>query len=60
MVAYGINIGVFAAVGTFLNQFVLQYFPVNTFRNCEIQFSTQTLAGYGIYQFVENRRDVLS
>ncbi|XP_018571738.1 uncharacterized MFS-type transporter C09D4.1-like [Anoplophora glabripennis] len=27
MVAYGINIGVFAAVGTFLNQFILQYFP---------------------------------
>ncbi|KAJ8938160.1 hypothetical protein NQ318_011925 [Aromia moschata] len=27
MVAYGINVGVFAAIGTFLNQFVLQFFP---------------------------------
>lgn len=37
MVAYGINIGVFAAVGTFLNQFVLQYFPVNKFINMELK-----------------------
>lgn len=27
-IAYGINIGVFAAIGTLLNQFVLEYFPV--------------------------------
>ncbi|XP_060524875.1 uncharacterized MFS-type transporter C09D4.1-like [Cylas formicarius] len=26
-VAYGLNIGVFAAVGTLLNQFILEYFP---------------------------------
>lgn len=29
MVAYGINIAVFSAVGTFLSQFVLQYFQVS-------------------------------
>lgn len=28
--AYGINIGVFSAVGTLLNQLVLQYFKVPT------------------------------
>ncbi|XP_023015797.2 choline/ethanolamine transporter flvcr2a [Leptinotarsa decemlineata] len=27
LIAFGINIGVFASVGTLLNQFVLQYFP---------------------------------
>lgn len=27
-IAYGINIGVFAAIGTLLNQFILEYFPV--------------------------------
>ncbi|XP_030752073.1 uncharacterized MFS-type transporter C09D4.1-like isoform X2 [Sitophilus oryzae] len=26
-IAYGINIGVFAAIGTLLNQFILEYFP---------------------------------
>lgn len=29
--AYGINIGVFVAVSTLLNQFVLLYFPVRSF-----------------------------
>lgn len=28
MVAYGINVAVFSALGTYLNQFTLAYFPV--------------------------------
>lgn len=31
MVAYGINVAVFSAVGTYLNQYTLSYFPVSTY-----------------------------